>query len=187
MLSSVLTWTLRPTCPSCRRGTGRCRRWWRCWSGRCRHSRGWTCAAICTRHHPANTLPVEAGAHEAPDAGHQVSARWNKAVVEEINDLIQTKNPRKLVTAPAAYRNNMLWEQSRGDSWSWWEMYWMFWSEEATDPWLADWTLDIRWSSHHITARDWRHHHYQMRPGGAQVTTETFTLFHPIPDSDDHW
>ena len=56
----------------------------------------------CTRHHLANTLPVEARAHEAPDAGHQVSARWNKGVVDGRNELskgnylIQTKNPRKL-------------------------------------------------------------------------------------------
>ena len=32
-------------------------------------------SVLCTRHQPANTLPVEAGAHEASDAGHQVSAR----------------------------------------------------------------------------------------------------------------
>ena len=43
-------------------------------------------SVLCTRHQPANTLPVEAGAHEATDAGHQVSARWNKAV-EEIDYL----------------------------------------------------------------------------------------------------
>ena len=88
-----------------------------------------------------------------------------------------------MLTPPAPYRNNMLWEQSRGDSWSWSEMYHVL----NVLKWRSNWSmimiswLDIRWSSHHITTRDWRHHHYQMRPGGPQVTTEASLYFYIIP------
>ena len=91
-----------------------------------------------------------------------------------------------MLTTPAPYRNNMLWEQSRGDSWSWSEMYHVL----NVLKWRSNWSmiswLDIRWSSHHITTRDWRHHHYQMRPGGPQVTTEASLYFYIIPPDSQY-
>ena len=140
---------LRPTCPSCRRGTGRCRRWWRCWSGRCRHSPDWTCAGLCTLYSP-------------PACQHSACWSWStrsnrcrppslrplKQGGEEMNYLtskgnylIQTKNPRKLFSLLRPPTVIICYESSREeihDRDLRCIMYWMFWSEEATDPWLAD-------------------------------------------------